>query len=99
LAPSEVLVKFKPNTNQQEGIFAQQKGTPVLKVNKVLGYKHLGIPEGTTVQQMVQRYRENPDVEWAEPNYNSQSGYLMFSQWNLKHLQENSILLFQPSQK
>jgi len=68
-APSEILVKFKPNTNQRDGIFVQQKGESVLKVNKVLGYTHLRVPEGTTVKEMVQRYRQNPDVEWAEPNY------------------------------
>jgi len=42
-ASTEILVKFK----SRDGTFVQQKGESVLKVNKVLGYTHLRIPQGT----------------------------------------------------
>ncbi len=69
-ASSEILVKFNQNANKRQiANFNSGQRTSALNANKVLGYTRLRVPKGTTVQQMVQRYRQNPDVGWAEPNY------------------------------
>lgn len=68
--PDQVLVKFKdtfPETMREAAIEAYQ----ARKLKRIPGldiYK-LQIPEGTSVEEMVHVLRQNPDVEYAEPNY------------------------------
>ncbi len=69
-APRQVLVKFKPAlreplleaTSKAYGLEMLDR-IPVLEVYK------FRIPESLTVEDMVQALRQNPDVEYAEPNY------------------------------
>ncbi len=68
--PDQVLVKFKdtlPDTMREAAIEAYR----ARKLKRIPGldiYK-LQIPEWTSVEEMVHVLRQNPDVEYAEPNY------------------------------
>jgi len=67
---NEIIVKFKPGahplTIEQ---YHKKHMTTVLATHKKGGYQRLRLPEGASVEEMVRTYRENPDVEYAEPNY------------------------------
>lgn len=68
--PDQVLVKFKetlPDTMREAAIEAYQ----ARKLKRIPGldiYK-LQIPEWASVEEMVYVLSQNPDVEYAEPNY------------------------------
>ena len=68
--PGEVLVKFKSGTS----IVAMNKLHGALGAAKIKDIRHLGIhrmklPEDVKVEEAVQIYRNDPNVEFAEPNY------------------------------
>ncbi len=68
--PGEVLVKFKSGTS----IVAMNKLHGTLGAAKIRDIRHLGIhrmklPEDVKVEEAVQIYRNDPNVEFAEPNY------------------------------
>jgi len=68
--PGEVLVKFKSGTS----IVAMNKLHGALGAGKIRDIRHLGIhrmklPEDVKVEEAVQIYRNDPNVEFAEPNY------------------------------
>jgi len=68
--PGEVLVKFKAGTS----IVAMNKLHRALRAGKIRDIKHLGIhrmslPEDVKVEDAVRIYRNDPNVEFAEPNY------------------------------
>jgi serine protease len=68
--PQEIIVKFKPGVS--EDVIAHLNsvhGTSVFYTSRFARFKRLKIPSGMTVSQMVERYRRDPDVEYAEPNY------------------------------
>ena len=66
----EILVKFKDvaGKKQIESINSTY-GTSVLYTSPYAGIKRIKIPPDKTVPEMVELYRENPLVEYAEPNY------------------------------
>jgi len=68
--PGEILVKFKReispatiNGHLSNWNLAVKKHLPQLNI------RVCRIPEGMTVEQAVQSFQANPDVEYAEPNY------------------------------
>jgi subtilisin family serine protease len=68
--PGEVLVKFKSGTS----IVVMNKLHGALGAAKIKDIRHLGIhrmklPEDVKVEEAVQIYRNDPNVEFAEPNY------------------------------
>jgi subtilisin family serine protease len=68
--PGEVLVKFKSGTS----IVAMNKLHGALGAGKIRDIKHLGIhrmklPKDVKVEEAVWIYRNDPNVEFAEPNY------------------------------
>lgn len=68
--PDELLVKFKsviPDEMKEAAITAYN--AKKLKRIPGLDIYQLQIPEGTTVEEMLYALRQNPDVEYAEPNY------------------------------
>ncbi len=69
-APDHVLVKFKPTLQPQliKEVIAAYGAEPVSKIRGVDVYK-IKIPERTSVEEMVFALNQNPDVEYAEPNY------------------------------
>ena len=68
--PDEIIVKFKPGV--EKNIIANinsMNSAVVFYTSRVAGFKRLKIPHGKSVSEMVERYRKNPRVEYAEPNY------------------------------
>ena len=68
--PGEVLVKFRPEipVAQRSGILSIY-GMAVLQNLPVLNACRLGVPAGYSVEEAVAAWRQNPSVEYAEPNY------------------------------
>jgi subtilisin family serine protease len=67
--PGEILVKFKPGIQEtavQEK--HRQNGATPIRVHKGLRLHQLRL-NGQTVEEALARYRKDPDVEYAEPNY------------------------------
>lgn len=73
-APGEVIVKFKRGVSDEvirETNKAQ--GTSVLAISKRGECQRLRIPKTKTVEEMVEIYSRNPNVEFAEPNFLAQA--------------------------
>lgn len=69
-AAGEILVKFKDVvTSKQIGSINSTYGTSVMYSSPYTGFKRIKIPPDKTVPEMVELYRENILVEYAEPNY------------------------------
>jgi thermitase len=69
-APGQVLVKFKPEI-EEPLLEATARAYGLEKIDRIPAlqiYKYQ-IPAGLTVEETVHALRENPDVEYAEPNY------------------------------
>ena len=66
----EIIVKFKPGVTAaaRDRIISSQRAT-VRRMSPFAGFKQVRIPAGKTVAEMVQRFRDNPNVEYAEPHY------------------------------
>lgn len=69
-AAGEILVKFRPGVDAAEIHNIHKK----LNVSEVYtsvrgGFKRIKILSAATVEEMVELYRSNPAVEYAEPNY------------------------------
>jgi len=68
--PGEIIVKFKPGTlGDVIANLNSKHGTSVLSTSPFAGFKRLRIPRGRTLAQMVEIYKRNPNVEYAELNY------------------------------
>ncbi len=67
--PDEVLVKFKIASEAAIAQTIQAMGTKMLDKIPDLEIYELEIVDGSTVEEVVQRYLARPDVEYAEPNY------------------------------
>ncbi len=68
--PGEILIKFKPGVSGS--VVAEinvRHGASVLSASRFTGLKRLKIPKGKTVAEMVEIYKRNPNVEYAEPNF------------------------------
>lgn len=72
-APDEILVKFKPGVKRSlmAEIHARFGMVKIREIERI-GVHRLRIPAGRTVSEMVEEYRRNPNVEYAEPNYVAQ---------------------------
>ena len=67
--PDEIIVKFNPGVSGDVvGKINQKHGTSILSTSRFAGFKRLRISKGKTVEQMVEIYKRNPNVEYAEPN-------------------------------
>ncbi len=68
-SPDTVLVAFNPGTAASEMSAAHSRaGGNVLKTIAAIGVQVIAVPNGT-VLAAVQRYQRNPNVTFAEPNY------------------------------
>jgi serine protease len=68
--PGEIIVKFKPGVDQSIITNINSMNNAVaFYTSRAAGFKRLKIPHGKSVSEMVGRYRKNPRVEYAEPNY------------------------------
>lgn len=68
--PQEIIVKFKQDVTASEASsFHAQAKTTVTSTNQQLGYQVVKVNEGQNVQDVLQQYQSNPNVEYVEPNH------------------------------
>ncbi len=69
-APGEVLVKFNPSLSEQkvESMIADYKSRKLKRIPRLDIYQ-VQIPEDVEVMDMVSMMDQDPDIDYAEPNY------------------------------
>jgi len=69
-APDQILVKFKASLGTQavEAFIAAYQTKKIKRIPRINVYQ-LQIPKNVTVEEMLFILKQNPDVEYAEPNY------------------------------
>ena len=68
--PGELLVKYKPQVRTATSSFYKNNwNISTIRTFKSTGCQHVKLPQGMTVEQAMDMYRNDPDVEYAEPNY------------------------------
>jgi thermitase len=91
--PGEFLVKFHPGAPAEDiRNFHAEQNAPEIELIPGIDVSRRRVPEGATVREMVERYRRNPNVQYAEPNF--RAGELdtpndpLFGsrQWNLQKM-------------
>ncbi|MCL4499420.1 MAG: S8 family serine peptidase [Chloroflexi bacterium] len=66
----EVLVKFKPNVSEQAARSAVEKeGGAIAAEVPRLGVKKVEVSPGASPEEAAARFRSNPEVAYAQPNY------------------------------
>lgn len=66
----ELLVKFKPGVIQDRiTAINSESGVKVLKVIPKINLHRLGSTKGKTTKELLELYRRDPNVEYAEPDY------------------------------
>ncbi len=65
--PDEVLVKFNPRVSQEQSIAGL--GNQKIRNLDQSGWVHLKLPLGRTVEQTLAAYKNDSNVEIAQPNY------------------------------
>jgi len=74
--PNEIVVKFKPDLSDQHiNRINRRHRTSVLYTSGFAGFKRIKVPAGKTAKQIVQLYKDEPGVKYAELNYYA---YAMF---------------------
>ena len=69
-APGEIIVKFMPGVSDKViASINSRHGSSVISTSRFAGFKRLRIPGRKTVSEMVEIYKRNPNVEYAEPNF------------------------------
>lgn len=69
-APKEIIVKFKPGVPDPViNLIHAKHRTVIRSTNARLKFERLKIPTEKTVLEMVELYQQDPNVEYAEPNY------------------------------
>ncbi|PEY32729.1 alkaline serine protease [Bacillus cereus] len=67
--PNQIIVKFKDNTSlSKTQEFHKSVGAEVVSKDDVLKFEVIKFTKGT-VKDKIKIYKNNPDVEYAEPNY------------------------------
>ncbi|MDO8281670.1 MAG: S8 family serine peptidase [Thermodesulfovibrionia bacterium] len=68
--PGEVLVKFRDiaDVRSMQNVHSVLKATPKGEFSR-LKIHHMKLPAGMSVEDAVMKYKEDPNVEYAEPNY------------------------------
>ncbi|MBU0988466.1 MAG: S8 family serine peptidase [Proteobacteria bacterium] len=68
--PGELLVKHRPSVRTAASVsYQNQWGVSTIQNFKKIGVQHVKLPEDLTVAKALEIYRNDPDVEYAEPNY------------------------------
>ncbi len=68
--PGELLVKYRPAARAVASeYFRTRWGVSTLRTFKAIGVQHVKLPKGLTVEEALEIYQDDPDVEYAEPNY------------------------------
>lgn len=73
-APGELLVKYRsPVRAAASEYYRTLWDISSIRTFKKIGVQHVKLPEDITVQEALEIYRNDPDVEYAEPNYYRQA--------------------------
>jgi len=68
--PGELLVKYKPSVRAVASeYFRSRWGVATVRSFKRTGVQHVRLPKDMTVEEALEIYRSDADVEYAEPNY------------------------------
>jgi hypothetical protein len=68
--PGELLVTFKTGvTRERIDEINRALGVESITYDQRLSLLHAKIPDGRSVEEMVKRYSDLPEVKYAEPNY------------------------------
>ena len=68
--PGELLVKFRPEVRRQAAAaYKQWFNISTRRTFAINGYQQVKLPEGVDIEEALELYLEDPDVENAEPNY------------------------------
>ncbi|MEE9537642.1 MAG: S8 family serine peptidase, partial [Desulfobacterales bacterium] len=68
--PGELLVKFRPEVRREASAEYQKWfNISTRRTFAINGYQHVKLPEGVDVDEALELYIEDPDVEHAELNY------------------------------
>ncbi|NIM90300.1 MAG: S8 family serine peptidase [Candidatus Aminicenantes bacterium] len=67
---NEILVKFKPRISSQliQTMIAYYGSEKIEKIPRINVYR-LKLPSSSSVEEAVELFNQNPDVEYAEPNH------------------------------
>lgn len=64
----EILVKFKDNSNKVDTIIKQSGGN-ISDSFRLFNIYKIKLKDGISVEEAIKKFKENPNVEYAEPNY------------------------------
>ncbi len=67
--PGEILVKYRTGPMAQRGSVRGLVGGTRVKDFAFIGVEHMKLGKGVSVEQAIERLKNNPLVEYAEPNY------------------------------
>jgi subtilisin family serine protease len=68
--PGELLVKFRPEVRRQaSAAYEQWFDISTRRTFAINGYQQVKLPPGVDIEEALELYLEDPDVEHAEPNY------------------------------
>ncbi len=68
--PGELLVKYKPAVRSAASAHFQNRlGVSTLRTFKRIGVQHVRLAQNMTVEQALEILKNDPRVEYAEPNY------------------------------
>ena len=92
----EFLVKFKPEVKEKTiKKINEEFKVEVKKKHRIKNIYRLKVPPGRTINEMVEEYKQRPEVELAEPNYirkafaippPDDTYYVSDDQWGLKQI-------------
>ncbi|MFH1201804.1 MAG: S8 family peptidase [Candidatus Omnitrophota bacterium] len=95
--PGEIIVKFKPGVSEDAiANLTSRHGTVSFYTSRIAGFRRLRVPRGKTVSEMVELYKQNPNIEYAEPNFIAYAFWIPNDpyyryQWNLDNSQYGGI--------
>jgi subtilisin family serine protease len=66
----ELLVKYKPGTHRKTASALKDNlGASTIRRFRSIDSEHISLPEGMSVQDALEIFQNDPNVEWAKPNY------------------------------
>jgi len=95
--PGEIIVKFKRGVRESDIATSNSRhGTSVFYTSRFAGFKRLRIPRRKKVSEMLEIYRKDPNVEYAELNYIAYAFWFpndpyYFYQWHLDNPEYGGI--------
>ena len=69
-ASNEVLIKFKENASSTaKDSLCKEAGLEKIREIRGIGVGVYAITSDMTVDEVIERYKDNPHIEYIEPNY------------------------------